>query len=156
MFDITRHPSGKGFELDARMHLPVAREKLFAFFSDACQLETITPPWLHFHVITPRPIAMRKGTLIDYRLRLHGIPLRWTSHIRVWEPPRQFVDEQLTGPYRRWHHTHQFSEDNSGTVCADQVHYQVWGGTFVNWLLVARDLRAIFEFRQRRLREIFG
>ena len=156
MIDISPHSSGKGFQLSARMRLPVARDRLFEFFSDAGNLETITPPWLCFHVVTPVPIVMAAGTLIDYRIKLHGIPLRWRSRISHWEPPERFVDEQLRGPYRWWRHTHEFVDLGSETDCVDQVHYHVWGGWLVNRLLVERDLRRIFDFRQKRLTEIFG
>jgi ligand-binding SRPBCC domain-containing protein len=99
---------------------------------------------------------MRPGALIDYRLRLWGIPLRWKTGITAWEPPRRFVDEQLRGPYRLWIHEHTFEEDGDGTVCGDFLRYAVPFGALANRLLVARDVRKIFAYRERRLREVFG
>ena len=102
------------------------------------------------------PIAMAPGTLIDYRLRIHGLPIRWQSEISEWTPPLRFVDEQRRGPYRLWHHTHEFEERDGGTLCRDRVRYAVWGGALVDKLLVARDVRAIFAYRERTLRQIFA
>jgi ligand-binding SRPBCC domain-containing protein len=127
---------------------------VFDFFSDAFNLELLTPPWLQFRVITPAPIAMQQGTVIDYRLRLRGIPVRWESQVTVWEPPYRFVDEQLRGPYRRWVHHHTFVESDGGTLARDHVDYAVPGGVLVRKLLVERDLRKIFQYRQQKLREV--
>lgn len=109
-----RSPAGHGFRLEAVQFLPRPRAEVFQFFSDAFQLETLTPGWLHFSVLTPAPICISAGTLIDYRLRLHGLPVRWQSRISVWEPPLRFVDEQTRGPYRRWHHEHAFEAVDGG------------------------------------------
>lgn len=146
----------QGFCLEAGLFLPVARERLFEFFADAFQLEVITPHWLNFHVLTPPPIVIRAGSLIDYRLRLHKIPIRWRTRISAWEPPYRFVDEQLKGPYRSWHHEHLFEEVEGGTHCRDIVDYSVLGGRWIHALFVQRDVLEIFEFRQRRLKEIFS
>jgi ligand-binding SRPBCC domain-containing protein len=151
-----RAPSGRGYRLIAQQFTSQPREQIFEFFSDAWQLEAITPPWLHFEVLTPAPIVISQGTLIDYRLRLRGIPLRWQSIISVWEPPHRFVDEQMRGPYRRWHHEHIFEEQAAGTLCRDIVDYEVPGGALINWLLVERDIRKIFAFRQEKLRELLA
>jgi ligand-binding SRPBCC domain-containing protein len=142
------------FEFRTELWLPRPRHEVFPFFADANNLQAITPPWLNFHVLTPK-IEIRAGALIDYRLRVRGIPLRWRTHIKVWEPPGRFVDEQLRGPYRRWVHEHTFEESNGGTLCRDHVQYAVWGGRLVDRLLVRRDVRKIFEFRQQRLNELF-
>jgi ligand-binding SRPBCC domain-containing protein len=143
------------FEISAELWLPCPRERLFEFFSEAANLERITPPWLHFHVLTPQPIEIKEGTVIDYQLRIHGIPLRWRTLISVWEPPHRFVDEQLKGPYRQWIHEHTFKEARGGTLCTDEVKYAVLGGAIVNELLVKRDVATIFEYRQKVLRDIF-
>jgi hypothetical protein len=134
--------------------LPLPTQDVFDFFADAFNLELLTPPWLQFRVITPAPIAMQQGTVIDYRLRLRGIPVRWESQVTVWEPPYRFVDEQLRGPYRRWVHHHTFVESDGGTLARDHVDYAVPGGVLVRKLLVERDLRKIFQYRQQKLREV--
>src|SRR5437773_1665615 len=106
----TRDDQKGAFVLHAEQWLPCRRVTLFEFFSDAFKLESLTPPLLRFQVLTPRPIIIRTGTLIDYKLRLHGIPIRWQSEISIWEPPLRFVDRQTRGPYRLWHHEHRFVE----------------------------------------------
>ena len=111
MLKIDAHPTRRGvFRLESQIVLPVRRDQIFEFFSDATQLQAITPPWLHFSIETPTPIRMFPGTLIDYRLRLRGIPIRWRTRITDWQPPHQFVDEQIRGPYRLWRHTHTFED----------------------------------------------
>ena len=141
---------------EARQWLPSPPEKVFQFFADAYNLERLTPPWLRFQVLTPGPIEMAQGTVINYRLKLHGISVRWQSEITVWEPPHRFVDRQIKGPYRLWVHEHTFVETDGGTLAGDRVEYAVPGGWLVRKLLVERDLRKIFEYRQERLREALG
>jgi ligand-binding SRPBCC domain-containing protein len=131
-----------------RVALPV--EQSFAFYAEARNLEAITPPWLGFRVLTPGAIAMREGTLIDYRLRLHGLPLRWRTRIAVWEPPARFVDVQVRGPYALWEHTHTFTAVGDGTEIRDRVRYALpLGplGRLAHSLFVRRDLERIFDFR---------
>lgn len=126
-------------------------DEVFAFFAGARNLEAITPPWLRFEVLTPEPVAMRAGTLIDYRLRLHGVPLRWTSRIEEWEPGAAFVDRQVRGPYRLWHHRHEFASHAEGTVVRDRVDYALGlgpVGELAGRLVVHRDLERIFDFRR--------
>ena len=130
-------------------------DEVFSFFSDARNLERITPPWVRFEMLTPGEIPMRVGTLIDYRIRVHGVPLRWQSEITAWEPGRRFVDEQRRGPYRLWIHEHRFSDKNGGTLITDIVTYAVPGGPLVNKLFVANDVAKIFEYRKHKLEEIF-
>ena len=144
------------FEFRAHTRVPRPRAEVFAFFAAAGNLQELTPPGLRFEVLTPGPIEMRAGTLIDYRLRLRLIPIHWRTAITVWEPPRRFVDEQLRGPYRLWIHEHTFEEDGDGTLCGDFVRYAVPFGALANRLMVARDVRKIFAYRERRLQEIFG
>ncbi len=129
-------------------------EEVFTFFADALNLERITPPWLGFSVVTREPIEMRAGTLIDYRLKLHGIPLSWHTEIALWDPPRRFVDVQLSGPYRVWHHTHAFEPDGDGTIMRDVVRYGLpLGpiGELARLVLVRRDLDGIFDLRQEEV-----
>jgi ligand-binding SRPBCC domain-containing protein len=125
-------------------------EDVFAFFSEAGNLEELTPSWLRFHVLTPEPIPMQGGAVIEYRLRLRGVPLRWVSLIEEWEPGRRFVDRQLSGPYRLWHHTHEFASHPDGTLVRDRVRYQIpLGplGALAHALFVRRDLDRVFDFR---------
>jgi ligand-binding SRPBCC domain-containing protein len=143
------------FTLHTELWLPRQLEEVFAFFGDARNLEVLTPPWLNFEVLTPEPINMRAGTLIDYRIHVHGLPLRWRTEIIAWNPPHDFVDVQLRGPYRLWHHTHTFVAEEGGTRCRDDVRYHPIGGALMNWLLVRRDVERIFQYRQRRLQELF-
>lgn len=130
--------------------LPGLPHEVFPFFADAYNLERITPPILGFKVITPAPIKMAVGTLIEYRLRLRNVPIRWTTVIQAWDPPHRFVDEQIKGPYKLWRHTHEFEAVTGGTLMRDIVRYEVgFGpvGALADKLLVAKDLEAIFGFR---------
>ena len=145
----------KDFALHTELWLPRRRDEVFPFFAEAGNLEIITPPWLHFEVLTPAPIEMRPGALIDYRIRVHGIPIRWRTEIAEWQPPHRFVDVQLRGPYTLWRHAHTFEERDGGTICGDHVRYRPRGGALIHWLFVRRDVDRIFEYRQRRLKELF-
>jgi ligand-binding SRPBCC domain-containing protein len=143
------------FETETRVPLPI--DRVFAFFSDAGNLEAITPPWLHFHMVTPPPIVLRAGALLDYRLRVHGVPIRWRTEIVEWSPPHRFVDRQLRGPYRRWVHTHTFEAAGNETVMRDRVEYAVPGWILeplVHRWLVEPDVRRIFKFREEKTREL--
>ena len=141
----------KTFFFNDELFLPGARESVFSFFSDARNLERITPPWLHFRILTPMPVAMQAGTRIDYKLQVRGIPMRWRTLIRVWEPPVRFVDEQLRGPYRRWVHEHRFEEVADGTRILDRVEYAVWGGALMERLFVRGDVKRIFDYRREQI-----
>lgn len=138
--------------LERRQRIERPIEEVFAFYGDARNLERITPPLLGFEVTTPGPIEMGTGTLIEYRLRLHRVPVRWRTRIETWEPPRRFVDVQVKGPYSLWEHTHTFEEDGPGaTVIEDRVRYSIpFGplGDLAERLLVRRDLRQIFDYRR--------
>ena len=144
------------FTLRNEVWLPRSIDEVFEFFSDAYNLETLTPPILRFQVLTPAPIRMAVGTLIDYKLRLRGAPVKWQSEITAWEPPYRFLDEQRRGPYSMWVHEHTFVEKDGGTLAKDKVNYAVPGGALVNKLFVARDMRKIFEYRTERLLEALG
>ena len=123
---------------------------VFAPFADAGNLERLTPPWLRFRIITPLPIAMRPGAIIEYRLRLHGMPVRWRTVIETWEPPRRFTDVQQKGPFALWHHTHEFEAVDGGTLVRDTVRYRIGFGPLgeaAHGLFVGRDLQRIFDFR---------
>lgn len=153
---ITKHPEHAGlFLLETEIVLPQSRDEVFEYFADALKLETITPPWLHFEVLTEPPIPMQVGQRIDYKLKLHGIPLQWQSEISVWEPPFRFVDQQIRGPYKKWYHEHTFEEHPQGTLVRDRVEYGVPGGWLINRFFVQGDLKRIFQFRHETLLEIF-
>ncbi len=139
----------------AEQWLPRPRTEVFPFFAEARNLEELTPPWLKFEVLTPAPINMRAGALIDYRLKVHGIPIRWRTEILEWDPPHRFVDVQLRGPYTLWHHTHTFEERDGGTLCRDEVRYRPLGGALVDTLFVRRDVETIFAYRRQRLDALF-
>jgi|SRR5579875_263536 len=145
--------------LERRQYVDRPLDEVFAFFAEAGNLERITPPWLSFRVLTPEPVQMGVGALIDYRLRLHGIPLGWTSQIEVWEPGRQFVDRAIRGPFSLWHHRHRFSASGAGTIVSDEVHYAPPLGVLgeaAQRLIVARDLERIFDFRHEAVARILG
>lgn len=144
-----------GYLLHAECVLPCPLDEVFPFFADARNLQQLTPAWVNFEILTSGEIAMHAGALIDYRLRIRGVPLRWRTKITAWEPQRRFVDEMLRGPYRWWRHEHAFEECPGGTRVVDRVHYGVPGGALVNWLVVSRDVRAIFAYRQQVLGELF-
>ena len=141
----------KTHQFKTEQWFPLKRDVVFPFFASARNLQIITPPWLDFTFLTPEPIEMRVGARIDYRMRVHGLPIRWQSEITVWDPPFRFVDEQRRGPYRRWVHQHTFVERSGGTACQDEIEYAVPGGSLVNWLLVRQDIRKIFEYRRAAL-----
>ena len=146
----------KTFYLKTEQKIEKSQDELFNFFSDAHNLAEITPPWLHFHVLTPTPIEMKVGTLIDYRLKLRGIPIRWQSEITIWNPPYAFVDEQRRGPYHCWIHAHTFVPIPDGTLVRDEVEYAVLGGRFVQKLFVGPDIEKIFAYRSAKLQELLA
>ena len=142
-------------ELRREQVLPATPEQVFPFFGDARNLEAITPPLLRFRVLTPEPLEMRVGTHLQYRLRLHGVPVSWHTSIQAWDPPHRFVDVQTRGPYALWHHTHTFEPHGDGeTLMRDVVRYAIGFGPLgevAHRLLVRRDLRTIFDFRAQAL-----
>ncbi len=144
------------FNFTCELWVPRPVDDVFSFFADASNLQTITPDWLDFKILSPTPIPMRAGTLIDYKLRVHGVPVRWQTEITHWQPPHRFVDEQKRGPYRLWIHEHFFSSQNGGTLCRDHVRYSVPGGKLVNFLFVRRDVEKIFAHRSDKLKALLG
>jgi uncharacterized surface protein with fasciclin (FAS1) repeats/ligand-binding SRPBCC domain-containing protein len=143
-------------KLKSDVVVPCDRQTVFEFFSDAENLDAITPPWLRFRIVDP-PQRMAVATLIDYRLRLRGVPINWQSEITVWEPPVRFVDQQRSGPYLMWVHEHSFQALPGATRIVDQVAYVVPGGVFepfLHWAFVQRDLHSIFSYRSERIREL--
>ena len=153
-FSESPHPRATT-RLRARAWVAAMPTELFAFFSEADNLQRLTPARLQFRVTTPSPVVMQDGTQIDYRLKVYGIPLRWKSEIRDWDPPREFVDVQLHGPYRYWHHRHRFEPSDDGTVVIDEVDYSPPGGRIVDRMLVRRELRTSFTYRMEQLAELF-
>lgn len=146
--------------LRREQRLPGSPDAVFPFFADAGNLEAITPPWLGFSIVTSRPIGMRVGAVIEYRLRLHGLPIRWLTRIEDWEPGVRFVDAQLRGPYALWHHTHDFEPaPDGGTIMRDTVRYAIRFGPLGNLartLFVRRDLDRIFDFRAAEVARRLG
>ncbi len=153
---------GRGYRLLAEMVIPRPIDGVFAFFSNTDNLGQITPSWVNFRVLKPdgvHPVPMQDGTLINYRISLHGVPMRWRSQITAWEPPNRFVDEQRKGPYRVWVHEHRFrpfGESGEATHMTDEVFYSHIGGRLVHELFVKRDLVKIFRYRQQRLAELLA
>jgi hypothetical protein len=140
----------------AEVWLPLLLDEVFSFFADAGNLERITPPWLRFRIVTPQPIEMKVGTIIDYELRVHGLPLRWRALIKEWKPPERFVDDQVRGPYRQWIHEHTFEPRDGGALARDLVRYAVPLDFIAHPLFVRRDIERIFSFRRETLRAIFA
>ena len=135
--------------------IPKPISSVFDFFSQAENLEKITPPWLNFQILSPRPIELRQGTAIAYQLRLRGFRFQWLTEIERWAPPYEFVDRQIRGPYKRWRHTHRFEESGAGTRIVDVVEYALpFGplGRLAHWLQVRRDISKIFDYREERVK----
>ena len=155
-FSVSRPLATGLLHLHSEVMVRVPIDAAFAFFADAWNLERITPPWLHFRIRTPRPLAMREGATLDYRIAVRGLPLPWRTRIDVWEPDVRFVDRQVLGPYRWWRHEHRFEPlESGGTRVIDHVEFR----PRANWLtgaLVRRDVRRIFAFRGRELSRLFG
>jgi len=138
--------------------VPCPLHEVFEFFSNACSVEFLTPAWSRFRVVT-LPIVMRPGAEIDYRMVWRGVPIRWTTEVLRWLPPHEFVDMQLSGPYKLWHHTHRFAAQSGGTCITDIVQYALPLGPLgwlANALWVRRDIRRMFDYRRDRIGEMFG
>lgn len=157
--DRTLVPGRAVYRLEREQFLPHPTDEVFEFFAQARNLERITPPWLNFELLTPEPIILGPASLIEYRLRLHRIPLRWTSCIDEWDPGRSFVDRQLRGPYRLWRHRHTFEPVPAGTLVRDRVDYSLpLGrlGILAHGLFVRHDLERIFAFRRQAVESVLG
>jgi ligand-binding SRPBCC domain-containing protein len=146
--------------LERRQRVEAPIDRAFDFYTDTLNLKPLTPPWVHFEVTSPMPVSMEAGTLLDYKLRLHGVPVRWRTRIETWEPPVGFVDTQVRGPYSLWEHTHVFERDGDGaTVIHDRVRYALpLGplGAIAHRLFVRRDLERIFDYRRDAVAEHLG
>ncbi|MFP3868513.1 MAG: SRPBCC family protein [Desulfobacteraceae bacterium] len=144
--------------LTVSMQVPRPRAEVFGFFAEANNLEAITPPELHFRIVSPQPIIIQKDTYIEYQLRLFGISFSWLTRITHWNPPQEFVDEQVQGPYKQWIHTHSFTEVNGGTEISDEVQYQLpfFPLGELAYPLVHLQLQRIFAYRQKRIQDIFS
>jgi ligand-binding SRPBCC domain-containing protein len=145
------------YVLEREQRLPKSLDEVFAFFSRPENLQVLTPGWLDFRMVDAPP-ELAVGSLIRYRLRWHGLPLKWTTEIKEWNPPHGFVDRELTGPYALWNHEHMFTADGAGTVMRDRVTYALplgWIGRVANWASVRRDVERIFDFRAEAMRRLF-
>jgi ligand-binding SRPBCC domain-containing protein len=143
----------------AEQTVPRPVDEVFAFFSKAENLQELTPPWLHFHILSVDPAPVRKGTLIRYSLRWRIFPIHWTTEILEWDPPYSFVDVQLKGPYKLWRHEHRFKAEGTSTVISDRVQYRLpFGplGWIAHMLKVRRDVETIFAYRTQVVNRIFG
>jgi hypothetical protein len=147
------------FKLEREQVVPRPRGEVFAFFSKAENLEILTPGFLHFEILTPLPIRMAPGTIIDYRIKLFGVPRKWRTLIEAHEPERRFVDVQARGPYAFWRHVHEFDDVPGGTRIRDAVDYELpFGplGVVTHTIFVGRTLRKIFDFRREKIADLFG
>jgi ligand-binding SRPBCC domain-containing protein len=155
-----RHTSrGRGTRvLETQTRLPVPVEDAFAFFSDVRNLERITPPELAFRILSPLPLEIAEGSVIEFRLRLFGVPFGWQTLISGWEPPRRFVDRQTRGPYACWVHLHEFEPDARGTRMTDRVEYRLplHPLSAPALPLVRRELTRIFRYRAAAMRSILA
>jgi ligand-binding SRPBCC domain-containing protein len=148
----------KTFEINMKQYINKPLDVVFQFFSKPENLEMITPKSLSFNILTPIPIRMEKGSLIDYTIRLFGIPIHWRSLISDYEPPFRFVDQQIKGPYTFWHHTHTFQAVEGGVEIIDKIKYSLpmgWLGTLVHSIWVRKDLEKIFEHRKTVIQNYF-
>ena len=151
--------SFKFYTLRREQWIPRPIQELFAFFTDARNLEDITPPWLGFKILSMNSNSISEGTEICYRLQLHRIPVRWRTEMRRWNPPYRFVDVQRSGPYSLWHHTHSFVAHGDQTRMTDVVRYVLpFGviGRIAHALKVRSDVQRIFDYRRQRIHELFG
>lgn len=145
-------------QLEQEQRVSAPLDEVFAFFGRPENLARITPGWLGFRILTPSPVAMREGAIIDYEVKLGPVPTRWRSMITTFDPPHRFVDEQLDGPYSFWHHTHEFEASGDETIIRDRILYLMpFGplGRLARALVVRRQLEAIFTHRQKVIEDVF-
>lgn len=143
------------YETEVWLPHPIAR--VFAFFADAKNLNLITPPWLHFRILSQSTPQIQAGTLLEYSIRIKMIAVRWQTLIESWNPTYQFVDTQLKGPYKLWHHTHSFTEQKGGTLMRDTVRYILPFGRLGEWIagpMTHRDVKRIFEYRKEVIQKL--
>ena len=148
-------PKGNITTLHHEAVVAASLEDTFAFFSNAANLERLTPAWINFRIRSAMPIEMKEGALIDYQIVLYGLPVPWRTRIDVWKPGARFVHRQIAGPYRWWHHEHRFEREGSGTRVIDHVEY-VPRAAMLSARLVTRDVQRIFAFRKDALAELLG
>ncbi|MFT5288253.1 MAG: ligand-binding SRPBCC domain-containing protein [Planctomycetota bacterium] len=144
----------KRYDLKSQLRLERSVQEVFPFFTDPRNLEALTPSFLNFRVLGMSTDEIGEGTEIDYSLKLRGIPIRWRSQITDWNPPFDFVDTQIRGPYRFWHHLHGFQADGDATIATDHVTYAVYGGGLVHRWFVRPELERIFDYRKTRMTEL--
>jgi ligand-binding SRPBCC domain-containing protein len=137
----------------------VSIDQVFDFFSKAENLEKITPPFLKFKIMTKKPINLKQGTIIDYKLNLRKVPFKWKTKITAWDPPYKFEDTQVKGPYKQWIHTHTFKQTEIGTMIKDRIEYRSPGWIFepiINKLFVRPDIEKIFKYRREQFQRYFN
>ena len=144
------------FELSTEQYIAYPIDEVFNFYSEAKNLNLITPPFLDFNILSQSSVIVEEGTIFKYRLKIHGVPVRWKSLIKEWLPPNKFVDIQLRGPYLKWHHIHSFSSLGDKTKVTDKVEYIVPGGALIHNLFVKKDLLNIFNYRKKALNNFFS
>ena len=146
------------YRFATEMKISASLEEVFRFFSRAENLERITPPWLRFKILSPLPIKMKAGTIIDYRLSLYKLPVHWQTEISLWDPPNRFIDRQRQGPYKNWIHEHTFIAVDDGCLIRDLVQYELHGAflsPLINRLFVRKDIQRIFAHRTKIIESIF-
>ena len=143
---------------ETKVEIPEKKDRVFSFFSEAKNLERITPAWLNFRILYQSTSEIQEGTVFRYKLKIHGIPCGWETRIENWNPPHSFVDTQTRGPYKKWHHTHEFVSKGQHTLMTDRVEYILPFGYFVQLLAtkwVQKNVEAIFSYRKVAILQMF-